>query len=73
MALARSHSELAGGTFREEVIDHHLFIRLEDIREAAYWWMIDYNEERPNDALGGMTPAEYRNTFAGSSTFEVSA
>ena len=60
-------------TFREEVLDQHLFVRLEDVREAAHWWMIDYNEERPHDALNGMTPADYRNTFAGSSTFEVSA
>jgi putative transposase len=60
-------------TFREEVLDQHLFARLEDVREAAHWWMIDYNEERPHDSLGGMTPAEYRTTHAESSTFEVSA
>jgi putative transposase len=60
-------------TFREEVLDQHLFARLEDVREAAHWWMIDYNEERPHDALGGLTPAEYRTTHAESSTFEVSA
>ena len=45
-------------TFREEVLDQHLFARLDDVREAAWWWMLDYNEERPHDALGGMTPAE---------------
>src|SRR5690606_1763399 len=27
-------------TFREEVLDQHLFARLEDVREAAHWWMI---------------------------------
>ena len=59
-------------TFREEVLDHHLFARLEDVREAAHWWMIDYNEARPHDSLGGLTPAEYRITRAGSSTFAVS-
>lgn len=60
-------------TFREEVLDQHLFARLEDVREAAQWWMIDYNEARPHDALGGMSPDEYRITHARSSTFEVSA
>jgi len=35
--------------------------------------MIDYNEERPHDSLGGLTPAEYRNQHARRSTFEVSA
>lgn len=60
-------------TFREEVLDQHIFARLHDVREAVHWWMIDYNEERPHDALGGLTPLEYRNQHAGSSIFEMSA
>ncbi|WP_145481381.1 IS3 family transposase, partial [Xanthomonas perforans] len=52
-----------------------------DVREAAHWWMIDYNEgwmidyneARSHDSLGGMTPVEYRNKYAESSTFEVPA
>lgn len=60
-------------TFREEVLDQHLFVRLEDVREAAWWWMIEYNEQRPHDSLGGLAPTEYRQQRAGSSTFEVSA
>jgi putative transposase len=60
-------------TFREELLDQHLFARLEDVREAAHWWMIDYNETRPHDSLGGLTPAEYRTIHAESSTFAVSA
>jgi putative transposase len=60
-------------TFREEVLDQHLFVRLEDVREAAHWWMIEYNEQRPHDSLGDLTPAEYRQQLTRSSTFEVSA
>lgn len=60
-------------TFREEVLDQHLFLRLEDVREAAWWWMLEYNEERPHDSLGELTPVEFRQQHARISTSEVSA
>lgn len=60
-------------TYREEVLDQHLFARLEDVREATWHFLIDYNEHRPHDSLGGMTPIEYRHRHARNSTFEVSA
>jgi len=58
-------------TFREEVLDQHLFARLDDVREAAYWWMLEYNEERPHESLGNLTPSEYRYQRTGGSTFEL--
>jgi len=54
-------------TFREEVLDQHLFARLEDVREAAHWWMIDYNEIRLHDSLSGMSHVEYSTAHARSS------
>jgi putative transposase len=60
-------------TFREEVLDQHLFLRLEDVREAAWWWMLEYNEQRPHDSLGELTPVALRQQHAESSTSEVSA
>ncbi|MEI2260048.1 IS3 family transposase [Stenotrophomonas indicatrix] len=60
-------------TFREEVLGQHLFARLEDVREAPHWWMIDYNEIRPHDSLSGMSPVEYRTAHLRSSTLEMSA
>jgi putative transposase len=60
-------------TFRDEVLDLHLFLRIQDAQEAAWTWMIEYNEERPHDSLGDLTPAEFRQKAAGGSTFEVSA
>lgn len=60
-------------TYREDVLDQHLFLRLEDVREATWRFLIDYNEHRPHDALGGMTPLEYRHHHARNSTFNLSA
>ncbi|MGB5324129.1 MAG: integrase core domain-containing protein, partial [Pseudomonadales bacterium] len=47
-------------TYREEILDQYLFTSLEHVREATWFWMIEYNEERPHDSLGDMTPAEKR-------------
>lgn len=55
------------------MLDQHPFARLEDIREAAHWWMIEYNEQRPHESLGDLTPSEYRQQAAGSSTYEMFA
>lgn len=59
-------------TYREELLDLHLFARLDDVREATHWWMIEYNEERPHDSLGDLTPLEARQQIAGNSTLDVS-
>jgi putative transposase len=49
-------------TFRDELLDRHLFTRLEDVREAVYWWMLEHNEDRSHDSLGDLTPIEYAQT-----------
>ncbi|MCB1707089.1 MAG: transposase family protein, partial [Halioglobus sp.] len=59
-------------TYREEVLDQYLFTSLDHVREATYWWMIEYNEERPHDALDDMTPLEARQQSAGNSIYELS-
>ena len=60
-------------TYREEVLDLHLFARLDDVREATWKFFNDYNEHRPHDSIGEMTPIEYRNQHARISTLEMSA
>ena len=60
-------------TYREEVLDCHLFVTLDDVREATWKFLIDYNEHRSHDALDEMTPIEYRNHHAGISIFGMSA
>jgi putative transposase len=59
-------------TYRNEVLDLYLFNDLEEVRETTYWWMIEYNEQRPHDSLEDLTPAEYMMRNAGNSIFELS-
>ena len=60
-------------TYRDELLDQHLFASLEDVREATYWWMIEYNEQRPHDSLGDLTPMEAREQAVRNSTLELSS
>ena len=60
-------------TLRDELLDAHLFTRLDDVREAIYWWMIEYNEQRPHDSLNGMPPVQYRIQKTENSTSGLSA
>lgn len=46
-------------SYREGVLDMYVFENLEQVREITEHWVRDYNEERPHDALGKLTPVEY--------------
>lgn len=46
-------------TYREEVLDMYVFSRLSEVREITETWLKVYNEERPHEALGNLTPTEY--------------
>ncbi len=61
-------------TFRDEVLSAYLFEDLEQVREIAWEWMIEYNEERPHDALGKVPPTVFRKKVEGrNSAFQMSA
>ena len=47
-------------TYREEVLDSYLFHNLQEVRRITHDWIISYNQDRPHDALGGLTPTAYR-------------
>jgi len=51
--------ERKNGSMRKELLDAYLFYSLEDVRLLTEQWRVDYNEERPHEALGNVPPAEY--------------
>ena len=42
-----------------EVFDMFVFQTLNEVREQTEKWLKEYNEERPHDSLGDMTPREF--------------
>jgi putative transposase len=51
--------ESFNGTLRDECLNLHWFLSLEDARRTIESWRKDYNGLRPHSSLGGLTPAEY--------------
>jgi len=47
-------------SFRTEILDANLFHSLVQVRELSWAWRIIYNEERPHESLGNVTPAEFK-------------
>ena len=37
----------------------YVFKTLTEVREKTEDWLREYNEERPHESLGNLTPAEY--------------
>lgn len=52
--------ESFNGSLRDECLNVHWFLSLNDAREKIERWRMDYNEFRPHSSLGNLTPNEFR-------------
>jgi putative transposase len=61
-------------TYRTEVLNAYAFESIEQVQQITDAWLIEYNEERPHDALGRVPPLTYlpRETTTGESSFKLS-
>lgn len=51
--------ELFNGRFRDECLNTHWFLNLDDARGKIEAWRRDFNETRPHTSLGFMMPADF--------------
>lgn len=54
-----AHVESFNGKARDEFLNLHSFLTLDQARAAADVWLIDFNEVRPHSSLGDLTPREF--------------
>ena len=54
-----AHIESFNGKVREEFLNEHWFVTMEQARRVIEAWRIEYNTERHHSSLGELTPIEY--------------
>jgi putative transposase len=59
--------ESFNGRFRQECLNAHWFLCLDDAREKVESWRRQYNAEHPHSALGYLAPGEFAASLAGES------
>lgn len=51
--------ESFNGSLRDECLNIHWFLSLDDAREKLECWRMEYNHERTHLSLNNLTPAEF--------------
>ncbi len=51
--------ESFNGRLRDEFLNTHEFVTMQDVRAKLMAWKDDYNNHRPHGSLGHLTPSEF--------------
>ena len=54
--------------FRQECLNEHWFLNLEDAEEKIEAWREDYNQYRPHSSLGNLAPSSFADMCVASAT-----
>ena len=60
-----AHIESFNGKFRDECLNEHWFLNLDDAKEKIEAYRVDYNEVRPHSSLDNLTPIEFASHYLG--------
>ena len=71
--VENAYIESFNGRLRDECLNVHQFVSLDDARQKIEAWRLDYNQQRPHSALGHLTPSEYVTHRQGTRRAEISA
>lgn len=62
--VQNAYVESFNGKFRDECLNEHWFLGLDEAREVIEEWRQDYNEFRPHSSLDNLTPEQFRERTA---------
>jgi putative transposase len=57
--MQNGYIERFNRTYREEVLNAYVFESLNEVRRMTAEWLIGYNERRPHESLGDLSPRQY--------------
>ena len=57
--MENGHIESFNGRLRDECLNVHQFLSLDDAQKKIEAWRMDYNQYQPYSSLGHLTPSEF--------------
>lgn len=61
--MQNGHIESFNGKLRDECLNEHWFLSLEEAKQIIEKWRLDYNLVRPHTSLNGLSPQQFLNSL----------